>query len=444
MPELARRYLSLVFIFAVISMCAKEGAAQQSIGQTLSTESVAERIGKPNWQIVDVRNSNAFNGWKIDGETQGGHIQGATNFALDWFRDTRAGLADLAISKGLAKSRLILYGSTDKEAQQMAGWLHVHAKVPQEKLFVYSDGFPAWSNDRLPVEKLARHKKLVPAWWVHNLARAKEQDYRIVEVGWKKIDQYKSGHVPGAVYLDTNEVEEAPLWNIASAEKIKRTLLSLGISKDTLVVVYGRDQTAATRAATIMMYAGVSDVRLLNGGYQAWLAAGYEVDRTLAKRSTVSEFGSEVPAHPEWIVGINEVNATLANPNGRLVSTRSWKEFLGETSGYAYIKRKGRINGAIWGRLDIDGQGMADFRNPDNTLRNLNEIEVQWNERNITRSNDICFYCGTGWRASEAFFAAYVMGFENISVFDGGWHEWSLDVNNQVETGTPNELREER
>ncbi|MEJ2247847.1 MAG: rhodanese-like domain-containing protein, partial [Acidobacteriota bacterium] len=47
------------------------------------------------------------------------------------------------------------------------------------------------------------------------------------------------------------------------------------------------------------------------------------------------------------------------------------------------------------------------------------------------------FYCGTGWRASEAFFYAYLMGWERISVYDGGWFEWSLDARNPVETGIP-------
>lgn len=145
----------------------------QLTDRTLATEAVAARIDKPGWMLVDVRNSNAFNGWQIGEEVRGGHIPGATNFALDWFGASRGSLAELATKKKLNEFRLILYGTNAEEARQMADWLHDHAKLPAESLFVYEDGFPAWSNDRRrPVAKLARHEKLVPAWWVRDLSQS--------------------------------------------------------------------------------------------------------------------------------------------------------------------------------------------------------------------------------------------------------------------------------
>ena len=44
-------------------------------------------------------------------------------------------------------------------------------------------------------------------------------------------------------------------------------------------------------------------------------------------------------------------------------------------------------------------------------------------------------YCGTGWRGSEAFFNAWLMGWPRVAVYDGGWFEWSRDPANPVETG---------
>ena len=80
---------------------------------------------------------------------------------------------------------------------------------------------------------------------------------------------------------------------------------------------------------------------------------------------------------------------------------------------------------------------MEHFRNPDNTLREFHEIAANWRTWDIGPDHRVCFYCGTGWRASEAFFAAYLMGFDNISVYDGGWYEWSADKSNPVDTGVP-------
>jgi thiosulfate/3-mercaptopyruvate sulfurtransferase len=124
-----------------------------------------------------------------------------------------------------------------------------------------------------------------------------------------------------------------------------------------------------------------------------------------------------------------EAKELLKDPNGCLVSIRSWAEQIGETSGYSYIKPKGRIPGDVW------GHDIKDYRNIDQTMRNAAEIQAFWKEWGITPDKKIAFYCGTGWRAAEVWFYAYVMGWPNISVYDGGWYEWSSDKNNPIETG---------
>ena len=59
----------------------------------------------------------------------------------------------------------------------------------------------------------------------------------------------------------------------------------------------------------------------------------------------------------------------------------------------------------------------------------------------ITPDKRVAFYCGTGWRASETWFYAYLQGWERIAVYDGGWFEWSSDpANNPIEIGDPNEV----
>jgi len=60
--------------------------------------------------------------------------------------------------------------------------------------------------------------------------------------------------------------------------------------------------------------------------------------------------------------------------------------------------------------------------------------------RSITPEKWVAFYCGTGWRASETWFYAYLMGWDRIAVYDGGWFEWSRDSeNNPIEVGIPDE-----
>ena len=113
-------------------------------------------------------------------------------------------------------------------------------------------------------------------------------------------------------------------------------------------------------------------------------------------------------------------------------------EHIGRVSGYNYIGPAGRISGDVWGNCGTDAYHMQHYRNVDNTMRSYPEIAANWAEAGITDDKWVAFYCGTGWRASETWFYAYLMGWQRIAVYDGGWFEWSQDpINNPIETGEP-------
>ena len=151
----------------------------------------------------------------------------------------------------------------------------------------------------------------------------------------------------------------------------------------------------------------------------------------------MTDFGGAIPAHPEYLIGTAAAKKFLTDPGARLISTRSWAEFVGETSGYEYIEAKGRIPGAMWGFASSGVGQVKDYRNPNHTMRSAREIRRLWHRLGITSNQRLSFYCGTGWRASEVFFYAYVMGFPDISVYDGGWLEWSGDAANPIAVGDP-------
>jgi 3-mercaptopyruvate sulfurtransferase SseA len=222
-------------------------------------------------------------------------------------------------------------------------------------------------------------------------------------------------------------------------------------------VVYGRDtegdpnekwpgrragQIAATRALMILRYAGVDDVRLLDGGYDWWVQAGNPLETEIRQASPVAAFGVPVPLRPEVIVDIEEAKAIIADPAGAaLVSVRTWKEHIGKVSGYNYIGPAGRIAGDVWGNCGTDAYHMQHYRNVDNTMRAYPEITANWAEAGITADKWVAFYCGTGWRASETWFYAWLQGWSNVAVYDGGWFEWSKDpVNNPIEVGVPEDV----
>jgi len=71
------------------------------------------------------------------------------------------------------------------------------------------------------------------------------------------------------------------------------------------------------------------------------------------------------------------------------------------------------------------------------TTREYHEVEEIWKEAGVVPEKHNAFYCGTGWRGSEAWLNAWLMGWPRVSVFDGGWFEWSNDPQNPTATGIP-------
>lgn len=293
----------------------------------------------------------------------------------------------------------------------------------------------AWRQD------LVRWRQLVtPAWLAalvsgHAVGAAPGAGWRLLEVGCGGAAQFARGHIPGAGYLDTGELEAPPFWNKVGDAALLQVLLAQGIGHDSTVVLYGRSSLAAARAAHLMLYAGVADVRLLDGGFAAWQRAGLPLARGAPPPHPVQrDFGAAFPGHPEYLAGMREARELLLRPDGALVSIRTWNEFTGLTSGYSYIAAKGDIPGARWGRAGSGGDvdSMSEFQDADGAMRPAAQIEQLWRASGIHPGQQAAFYCGTGWRASLAFFYAWLMDWKRISVYDGGWCEWSSDPGNPV------------
>ena len=107
-------------------------------------------------------------------------------------------------------------------------------------------------------------------------------------------------------------MESEPLWNKVSDEQLKAMLAKHGIRHDTTVILYGRDVYAAARVAQIMLYAGVKDVRLLDGGWQTWSDAGLPVERgTPPKVKAEPDFGVKIPAQPQLMLDMEQARGLL-------------------------------------------------------------------------------------------------------------------------------------
>ncbi len=421
----------------------------------ISTKEVFSKLKNSQIKILDVRPVDAYNGWQLKGEARGGHIKGAKSLSAKWTK--YMDWIDIVRSKGITPdSNLIIYGYGKQDTELVAAQLQ---KTGHKNINVYYDFVDEWCKDAdLPMDNLPRYQQLVPASWVKDLIDGKKpphlntKKYVICHAHYRNRDAYLGGHIPQAIDLNTLDLESHDTWDRHSPEKIKETLLKHGITADTTVILYGKflfpknedpfpgsaaGHLGAMRCAFIMMYAGVKDVKVLNGGYQSWADAGYEVSKKDVPKKPETDFGIDIPANPELAVDLPEAKKLLESSDGDLVCVRSWPEYIGEVSGYNYIDKKGRIPGAVFSDCGSDAYHMENYCNLDHTTREFREIEENLLNSGVKSENHNAFYCGTGWRGSEAFFNAYLMGWPKLSVFDGGWFAWSNDESNPVETGYP-------
>ena len=433
---------------------------QPASGLPISSAELHDRLTDVTTTIVDVRPLAAYNGWRLGGEPRGGHIPGAVAFPVEWLRTVDGPeIERLFHAKGIEADRsIVIYGYGPDDTSALLARLLGDGFADVR---VLDAGWSAWADDEvLPIEALPNYDKLVHIDWLRQVLAGGHPEaapagrHLLFHVNFGVPEEYAEAHIPGALYLDTNWLESPADWNRRSPAELDHAVRSLGITADTTVVLYGRDtvgdanekwpgrragQIAATRAALILRYAGVDDVRLLDGGSDWWVREGNPVETTPRQPVSVPEFGVSIPLRPELIVDIDEAKQIVADPEGAaLVSVRTWREHIGAVSGYNYIGPAGRIKGDVWGNCGSDAYHMQHYRNVDNTMRAYPEITANWAAAGITRDKWVAFYCGTGWRASETWFYAYLQDWPRIAVYDGGWFEWSADPSrNPIEIGEP-------
>lgn len=257
----------------------------------LRTQEVHDQLIDPTTTLVDVRSLDAYNGWRLRGETRSGHIRGARTLPFKW--SSYLDWIEIVRTKEIQPQNTVaLYSDDEAQTEQVA---RLFQRSGFEDVRVYHDFLRDWAaDDALPMECLARYRHLVPAEWLHTLLESgvapeySNGRYVLCHAHYRNRGDYEQGHIPGAVDLDTLLLESPETWNRRSPTELRESLQTLGIKHDTTVLLYGRfsfpgnddpfpgssaGQLAAFRCAFILLYAGVKDVRILNGGLQAWVEA---------------------------------------------------------------------------------------------------------------------------------------------------------------------------
>jgi thiosulfate/3-mercaptopyruvate sulfurtransferase len=294
-------------------------------------------------------------------------------------------------------------------------------EFPKAELLVSAE----WAKSMIDYHKPGSTSAAPP-----NYTYDRAHKYLVFETQWGTIDDmqqgwadnsYLLGHIPGAIHSNSDTYENGfPRWFLLPDAELKAAVGSMGITADTTVIVYSDSTIFAARLWWILKYAGVSDVRFLNGGIKQWTAKGYPVETTVNNPIGTTYNGT---INPAYIATTPYVATNYNSGTTQLVDVRSGSEYVGLISGYGYLVNKGRIPDSIWA-YNADDSSLR-YSNPDGTLLSYEEIKSLWSGLGITFNKETIFYCGGGYRSSLAFFYAHLMGYTNIRNYSNGWAEWS-------------------
>ena len=228
-------------------------------------------------------------------------------------------------------------------------------------------------------------------------------------------EAYTAAHLPGAVHVDLwgvslIDTDPAPLK--AFMWMIEHVLAVHGVTRQHPVVVYDEQSgIRAARAFWFLEYFGHPSVRLLDGGFTAWTAAGHPTTRDAAPPPKSEWTGERVEAAlATW----REVRDAIGRPGTVLLDTRTDGEYAGTTV-------RARRGGAIPGAVHIEWT-----RNltPGGEFKPAHELRAMYEDAGVTPDREVITYCQGGYRAAHSYLALRLLGYPRVRSYVGSWKEW--------------------
>ncbi len=295
-------------------------------------------------------------------------------------------------------------------------------------LFVFVLIFPvfAWSQDLV----------VSTDWLQKNL-----KDPSLVIVDIRKVEEFKAGHIPGAVNLIYNSwaVNKDGYQNeVPAQDELFETMGKAGIKPDSRVVVVGKADSPVelaniTRVAWTVKYAGVANVHILNGAQNLWVKQNKPVTKA-AKAPAAVKYEGKV--NPAMLAAKDYILKNLKNPKVIIVDTREVPFYTGEKK-LPFVAKAGHIAGA----KNLPNSKMY---NADGTFKPKHELALVAAEM-IGDQTDLGYviYCDSGRFATGWLMMLADIGYVNSwtkkwpALYDGSMEEWTKDPDAPVETGAP-------
>lgn len=256
----------------------------------------------------------------------------------------------------------------------------------------------------------------------------------VLDVRWRlggppPAEMYASGHIPGAIAVDLDRDLAAPVGDgsrgrhpLPDPETLQDALRRWGIDDDSTVVAYDEaDGSSAARAWWLLRWAGLADVRVLDGGIAAWTAAGLPLTTDIPAPEPTN-----VVVRPGAMPVLDATGvAELVAGGGVLLDARVEPRYRGE------LEPVDPVAGHIPGARSAPASGNVDASGRFLSAKRLRE---RFAELGVEPGQAVAAYCGSGVTAAQEVLALQLAGLP-ATLYAGSWSEWVADPSRPIETG---------
>jgi thiosulfate/3-mercaptopyruvate sulfurtransferase len=240
--------------------------------------------------------------------------------------------------------------------------------------------------------------------------------------------QYVEGHIPGAVYVDLDAELAGPpspadgRHPLPSLAVLQTAARRWGITADSSVVAYDdAGNLAAARAWWLLLWAGLTDVQLLDGGLGAWRRAGYELET-----GEITPCPGDVSLSAGHLPVLDADDAARLAEDGTLLDARAAERFRGELEPIDPIA--GHIPGAV-------NAPTTDNLREDGAFAPAGELAARFRALGVDGTARLGVYCGSGVTAAHEVAALAIAGIDIPPLYVGSWSQWSNDPARPIAVG---------